>query len=179
MPIDIVVPDLGESVTEATVATWLKQPGDGVGADEPVVELETDKATVELGAPKAGVLVEILVAEGEDVEVGAVLARLEEGAAPVAAEPPASNEPTPAATLESPPSPATAAAVATAAPSFDPRGVAGSGADGRITAADLQAALGIAPEQLGPAVRRMLEERGLDPHAFPRAGGMGASRRKM
>ncbi len=81
MAIDIVVPDLGESVTEATVAAWLKQPGDPVGADEPLVELETDKATVELPAPKAGVLVEILVPEGEDVEVGAVLARLEEGEA--------------------------------------------------------------------------------------------------
>ena len=64
MPTDIVVPVLGESVTEATIAKWLKQPGDGVAVDEPVVELETEKATVELGAPIAGVLAEVLAAEG-------------------------------------------------------------------------------------------------------------------
>src|SRR5262245_45331039 len=63
---DIVVPVLGESVTEATIAKWLKRAGDAVATDEPVVELETEKATVELGAPSAGVLAEILVAEGED-----------------------------------------------------------------------------------------------------------------
>ena len=70
MAIDIVVPELGESVTEGTVGVWLKQIGDAVHADEPLVELETDKATLEISAPKAGVLVEILVPEGEDVEIG-------------------------------------------------------------------------------------------------------------
>ena len=169
MVIDIVIPDLGESVTEATVAAWLKQPGDAVGADEPVVELETDKATVELGAPKAGVLLEILVPEGEDVEVGAVLARLEEGAAPVASEP---RAPTEAATAATQP-PRTPPAATAAAPGFDPGSVTGSGADGRVTTADLQASLGIAPEQLGPAVRRLLEEHGLDPARIPSSGRDG------
>ena len=170
MAIDIVVPDLGESVTEATVAGWLKQPGDGVGADEPVVELETDKATVELGAPKAGVLVEILVPEGEDVEVGAVLARLEEGDAPVVAKPAAKTETEPDAAPAARPR---TEPVASETTSFDPRSITGSGADGRVTAADLQASLGIAPEQLGPAVRRMLDENGLDPARIPASGRGG------
>ena len=95
MSIDIQVPTLGESVTEATVAKWLKKKGDAVAADEPLVELETDKVTLEVNAPEAGVLTEILVQEGEDVEVGALLARLGEGAgvgaAPAAA--PVSQEP--------------------------------------------------------------------------------------
>ena len=79
MTTDIVVPVLGESVTEATIAKWLKQPGDAVAVDEPIVELETEKATVELGAPNAGVLAEILAAEGEDVAVGAVIGRIAAG----------------------------------------------------------------------------------------------------
>ena len=79
MAIEITVPNLGESVTEATVATWLKKPGEAVEADEPIVELETDKATLEIPAPRAGVLGEILVEEGQDVEVGATLGRIEEG----------------------------------------------------------------------------------------------------
>ena len=80
MAIDIVVPELGESITEGTIAAWLKEPGDGVGIDEPLVELETDKATVEICAPKAGVLSEIRVAAGEDVEIGELLGRIDESA---------------------------------------------------------------------------------------------------
>jgi len=70
---EIKVPSLGESVTSATVARWIKQPGEAVVADEPLVELETDKVTVEVNAPVAGVLTAISVAEGTEVEVGAVL----------------------------------------------------------------------------------------------------------
>lgn len=77
MPTDIQVPTLGESITEATVAKWLKQKGDAVSADEPLVELETDKVTLEVNAPVAGFLSEILVPEGENVEVGALLGRIE------------------------------------------------------------------------------------------------------
>ena len=87
MTTDIVVPVLGESVTEATIAKWLKQPGDAVAVDEPIVELETEKATVELGAPNAGLLAEILAAEGEDVAVGAVIGRIQPGDATRAPEP--------------------------------------------------------------------------------------------
>src|SRR3546814_8991772 len=85
MATDIKVPALGESVSEATVARWIKQAGESVAVDEPLVELETDKVTVEVPAPTAGVLSEILVAEGDNVEVGALLGRIGEGAGKAAA----------------------------------------------------------------------------------------------
>ena len=69
----IVVPTLGESVAEATVAQWLKKEGESVRADEPIVELETDKVTLEVNAPADGVIVKIAVGEGDSVEVGAIL----------------------------------------------------------------------------------------------------------
>ncbi len=82
MTTDIIVPTLGESITEATVAKWFKSPGDTVTMDEPLVELETDKVTLEVNAASNGVLAEIAVAAGADVEVGALLGRIaEEGAA--------------------------------------------------------------------------------------------------
>ncbi|MDA0656556.1 MAG: dihydrolipoamide succinyltransferase, partial [Proteobacteria bacterium] len=73
MTVEIRVPTLGESVTEATVAKWLKNVGDTVAADEPLVELETDKVSLEVPSPSAGVLTEILAQDGVDVLVGAVL----------------------------------------------------------------------------------------------------------
>ena len=92
MPTEIKVPTLGESVTTATVARWMKHEGDSVAADEPLVELETDKVTVEVAAPSAGVLTAIVVPEGGEVEVGALLAMLDSAATgaratPKAAEP--------------------------------------------------------------------------------------------
>jgi len=84
MATEIKVPGLGESVTSATVARWMKLEGDAVAADEPLVELETDKVTVEVNAPAAGVLTSIAVPEGSEVEVGALLAMLEAGATAVA-----------------------------------------------------------------------------------------------
>jgi 2-oxoglutarate dehydrogenase E2 component (dihydrolipoamide succinyltransferase) len=81
MSIDIHVPTLGESISDATIARWIKKTGDAVAADEPIVELETDKVTLEVPSPVAGKLGEIIAAEGETVEVGALLARVEEGAA--------------------------------------------------------------------------------------------------
>jgi len=89
---DIRVPTLGESVTEATVGRWFKQPGDAVAADEPVVELETDKVTLEVPAPSAGVLGDIAVKQGATVAVGAVLGQIKEGAAaPPPPKPPAAT----------------------------------------------------------------------------------------
>src|ERR1700730_6319784 len=76
MPAEIKVPSLGESVTEATVAKWLKRPGEAVAIDEPIAELETDKITLEVYAPAAGTLAEILAGEGANVPVGAVLGRI-------------------------------------------------------------------------------------------------------
>src|SRR5579864_6319350 len=77
---DIRVPTLGESVTEATVGKWFKQPGDAVAVDEPLVELETDKVTLEVPAPAAGVLSGISAKNGDTVGVGAILGQITEGA---------------------------------------------------------------------------------------------------
>ena len=86
MAVEIVVPVLGESVTEATIARWIKRSGDAVKADEPIVELETDKVTVEVPAPASGVLGELKVAEGDNVEVGALLASIDESGTPAPAK---------------------------------------------------------------------------------------------
>src|SRR5262250_3556343 len=81
MPTEIKVPSLGESIAEATVSKWLKRPGEPIALDEPVAELETDKVTLEVPAPAAGTLAEILAEEGANVPVGAVLGRIASGAA--------------------------------------------------------------------------------------------------
>src|SRR3954453_925762 len=84
---EIRVPTLGESVTEATIGKWFKRPGETVAVDEPVVELETDKVTIEVPAPAAGVLSEIAAKDGETVAVGALLGQIKEGAGAPAAKP--------------------------------------------------------------------------------------------
>jgi 2-oxoglutarate dehydrogenase E2 component (dihydrolipoamide succinyltransferase) len=81
MSIDIKIPSLGESVSEATIAKWLKKVGDAVKQDEPIVELETDKVTLEINAPKAGSLAEIITAVGESVKVGSIIGKINEGQA--------------------------------------------------------------------------------------------------
>ena len=88
---DIRVPTLGESVTEATIGKWFKKPGDAVAVDEPLVELETDKVTIEVPAPAAGVLSEIAAKNGETVAVGALLGAISPGTG--AAAPPAEAAP--------------------------------------------------------------------------------------
>src|ERR687889_755205 len=85
MPIDVSVPALGESITEGTLAQWLKKPGEAVAADEPIASLETDKVSVEVPSPIAGVLSEQLAQEGDTVAVGAVIARIGEGGATASA----------------------------------------------------------------------------------------------
>src|SRR6266545_5969844 len=77
---EIRVPTLGESVTEATIGRWFKKAGDAVAVDEPLVELETDKVTIEVPAPSAGVLGDIIAKDGETVAVGALLGQIKEGA---------------------------------------------------------------------------------------------------
>ena len=160
MTVEIRVPTLGESVTEATVARWLKKPGEAVARDEPVVELETDKVSLEIPAPAAGRLAEILVEEGADVEVGAVIGRIEEGAAaevqPAAA--PAAEEAAPAgeaAVAEAAPVKAGPAARKRAAEAgVDLATVAGSGPKGHVTKADVDAAvakMSPPPEPAAPA----------------------------
>ena len=88
---EIVVPSLGESVTEATVAKWFKKIGDAVKQDEPLLELETDKVTLEVNAPASGVLKEIKIGEGKTVEVGTLLGLIEVGAAGAKSAPAASG----------------------------------------------------------------------------------------
>jgi 2-oxoglutarate dehydrogenase E2 component (dihydrolipoamide succinyltransferase) len=132
MSVEIRVPSLGESVTEATVAKWFKQIGDPVEADEPLVELETDKVTLEFNAPASGVLAEIAVEEGGEVEVGALLGSINEDASAAAA----------------PARPRAAESPAKAAPAE------GNGA-------------------LAPAVRKLIDEHGLDPAKITPSGPKG------
>ncbi len=151
MPTDVTVPTLGESITEATLGQWLKQPGDPVRADEPIASLETDKVAVEVPSPVAGTLGEQLVKEGDTVSVGAVIARMTEGTAPAAsAEAPAAA-----------PAPATGAAAQendALSPSvrrvveqhgLDASAIKGTGRDGRITKEDALAA--VQPKAEAPA----------------------------
>src|SRR6516164_699398 len=84
---EIRVPALGESVTEATIGKWFKHPGDAVAVDEPLVELETDKVTIEVPAPAAGVLAQIAAKDGETVAVGALLGEIQDGVGAAAAKP--------------------------------------------------------------------------------------------
>ncbi len=138
MAIEIQVPQLGESISEATVARWMKAPGDAVEADEPLVELETDKVTVEVPAPQSGVLEAILAGEGEEVEVGAVLCRMAAGAAParaVAAPEAKASAPASAGADAPPVSPAVRKLLADNA--LSPDAVDGTGKGGRITKADV------------------------------------------
>src|SRR5260370_40690343 len=96
MAIEIRVPTLGESISEATVGKWFKKAGEPVRADEPLVELETDKVTLEVNAPGAGVLSEIAAPTGQTVAIGALLGQLSGAAAPAAASAPAAPAPKPA-----------------------------------------------------------------------------------
>ena len=145
MAVDIVVPALGESVTEATVAKWFKSAGEAVAVDEPLLELETDKVSVEVNAKAAGVLSEIVADAGAEVEVGAVLGRIDEGGK--AAAKPAAAAPAPA------PKPAAAAT----APAPQPAPAAAPAAD----------------MALAPAVRKLVEDNGLDPAKIPASGKDG------
>src|SRR5499427_6364776 len=105
MATEIKVPSLGESIAEATVLKWLKRPGEPIALDEPVAELETDKVTLEVPAPAAGTLTEILAEEGANVPVGAVLGTIADGLAAAAPHPPAAAgaSPSPLAQGEGPP----------------------------------------------------------------------------
>ena len=147
MATEVHVPTLGESVSEASIMRWFKQPGEAVAVDEPLVELETDKVTVEVPSPVTGTLTDIAAAEGAEVEVGALLCTIAEGAAAAApkaetpkAEPPKAEAPKPA--------PA-------AAPAAEPVAAPASN------------------ETLSPAVAKMVAENNLDASKIPATGPKG------
>lgn len=162
MATEIRVPTLGESVSEATIGKWFKKPGDAVKADEPVLELETDKVTLEVNAPVAGTLAEIAAKEGETVGVGALLGMITAGAGAAASAP--------AVATAAPSAPAPVAAKPAAAPQVDngpavarlaaesgvnPAAIAATGKDGRVTKGDMLAAMatGAAPAAAPVTVR--------------------------
>ena len=135
--IDIKVPNVGESVAEVTIAVWMVQVGDTVKKDEPIVELETDKAAQELVAPEDGVLAEILVAEGENAEIGVLIARLKPGKVEAGAKPVAKPETkmeTPKPTTTKQPMPSAKRIIAEKG--LDAAAVTGTGKDGRVTKGD-------------------------------------------
>ncbi len=155
MATEIRVPTLGESVSEATIGKWFKKPGDAVKADEPLVELETDKVTLEVNAPAAGVLGEIVAKEGETVGVSALLGTIAAGDGKAAAAPAKAEEaPKPAAAAPAPAASAPATKAADSGPAVsrlaaesgvDPSKVAASGKDGRVTKGDMLAAIATGP----------------------------------
>ena len=152
----ITLPALGESVTEGTITRWLKAVGDSVAADEPIVEISTDKVDTEIPAPAAGILTAITAPEDAVIEVGAELGRIgsSSGApvsAPAAPAAPASTPPSAPATSDSPGYVTPLVRKMAADAGIDLTTVTGTGAGGRITKADVQAAAGTAPAAV-PAV---------------------------
>lgn len=174
MAVEIKVPALGESVTEATVAKWLVKAGDAVAVDQPLCELETDKVTVEVNASVAGTIADLAVEEGASVQVGGILCHIEAGAAgaaapkpaPAATAPAAAPAPKPAAPAPVAPAPAAAPAGANLAASgpaarklAEEKGVSASaiqptGKDGRATKEDVLAALASVPAAAPPAAAK-------------------------
>ncbi|MCW1919674.1 2-oxoglutarate dehydrogenase complex dihydrolipoyllysine-residue succinyltransferase [Rhodobacter sp. KR11] len=140
---DVMVPSLGESVTEATVSTWFKKPGDVVKQDEMLCELETDKVSVEVPSPVSGILAEILAPEGATVAASARLAIVTEGASAPVAAPVAAPAPAPAPVVAKSVEDAPAAKKAMAEAGLSPAQVTGTGRDGRIMKEDVAAALAV------------------------------------
>ena len=186
MSIDIHVPTLGESISDATIARWIKKAGEAVAADEPIVELETDKVTLEVPSPVAGKLGEIIAAEGETVEVGSLLARVEEGAAgaELAAKQDAPKS-APAKAADETPAPVAVAASPSAAidssdlsPSvrrlvdehkLNPANIAATGVGGRLTKADVLAAINKPQTAPAQTVMAAATNAPAPPRATPRA----------
>ena len=164
---EIVVPSLGESVSEATVAKWFKQVGDAVNADEPLVELETDKVTLEVNAPASGKLKDIKIAAGTTVQVGTLLGSIEVGAAGAKVAPapkaaaPVTQPPSHSAPAASQPQSGPAARKMMDEANLKPSDVSGTGKDGRVTKGDVLAATSggsaapAAPRATGPREERV------------------------
>jgi len=154
MATEIRVPTLGESVTEATIGRWFKKPGDAVKADEPILELETDKVTLEVNAPAAGTLGEILARDGETVAPGAVLGSISDGGGAAAPAPKAEAPKAPAAQPAAAPVQTSAAGYGNHSEARPPRHEGGT-------------------KDNGPAVARIAAESGVDPARVPGSGKDG------
>src|SRR5476649_2468144 len=165
---DIMTPALGESVSEATVSRWAKKAGEAVKKDDVLVELETDKVSLEVVAPEDGVLSEIAAAEGETVEPGAVLGRVTAGAAAAAA--PSAAKPAPAPKAEAPK--AESAVAAAPAASTEPQAAAVPTSISGVKPAPAQtaqpaaAAVATSAPILAPSAERIVQENKLDPAAI-------------
>jgi len=161
MSTEVKVPVLGESVSEATIGEWLKQPGDAVALDEPIASLETDKVAIEVTATVAGVMGQQIAKVGDNVAVGAVIATIEDGSPAAGAAPVAERkdpEPAPAAVIRPAPEAAPSDAATTLSPAvrravleagIDPASIKGTGKDGRLTKEDVVAAA--SAKQAAPA----------------------------
>ncbi|MEJ7934094.1 2-oxoglutarate dehydrogenase complex dihydrolipoyllysine-residue succinyltransferase [Sphingobium sp. AN558] len=189
MATEVKVPTLGESVTEATVGQWLKKPGEAVKADEAIVSLETDKVAVDVPAPVAGTLGDIIAKEGDTVNVGALLAMINEGASAGAAAPaPAAKAeaaaPAPTASAPAPVADEEDGGSLTLSPAvrrlvlehgLDPSKIKGTGKDGRLTKDDVQAAVATGTAKAAAAAPATAA-----PVAVPAAGpGRSQERVKM
>ncbi|HOA47954.1 MAG TPA: 2-oxoglutarate dehydrogenase complex dihydrolipoyllysine-residue succinyltransferase [Novosphingobium sp.] len=182
MSTEVKVPTLGESVSEATIGEWLKQPGEAVAADEPIASLETDKVAVEVPAPVAGVMGQHIAKVGDNVAVGAVIATIEAGsgaaAAPAAApasapSAPVAPTPAPAADDSDPAVLSPAVRRAVLEHGIDPASIKGTGKDGRITKEDVLAAAAAKSAAPAPAVSAPA------PAPATAAGSRGEERVKM
>ena len=179
MTVEIKVPAMGESVTEATISKWFKKEGDAVKRDEPLLELETDKVTVEVPSPADGAIESISALAGSTVSVGALLGAIAEGKAGSAPAAPKAEAPKPAAAAPAPAAPQAAPAVKTDAPAMPSAkriaeesgvalsSVAGTGRDGRVTKGDMLEALAsrtsapqpVAAAPAGPRAHQEREEK--------------------
>ena len=171
--IDVVMPQMGVSVSEGTVTKWLRNEGEAIEADEPLLEISTDKVDTEVPSPGSGVVQKILVQEGETVEVGTTLAVIAPDGAPAAAEEEPAPEPEPAAEAEAPPEPATAEAAAEAD--------AASSAETPAPAAAAAAATDVSGNGktfVSPVVARIAAEHGVDVGSVPGTGQGGRVTKK-
>ncbi|MFB0993849.1 MAG: E3 binding domain-containing protein, partial [Paracoccaceae bacterium] len=169
MTIEVRVPSLGESVTEATIATWFKKPGDAVAVDETLCELETDKVSLDVPSPVAGVLVEILALEGETVNASGFLATINQDASAAVSTAPLAAEPALPTAKDKDIEDAPAAKKAMAEARLSPADVVGTGRGGRVMKEDVaraQTATPIAPvpsavlpRMSGPLEDQQREER--------------------
>ncbi|CAA2101422.1 Dihydrolipoyllysine-residue succinyltransferase component of 2-oxoglutarate dehydrogenase complex [Methylobacterium bullatum] len=167
MATDIIVPTLGESVSEATIGRWFKKPGDAVAADEPLVELETDKVTLEVNAPAAGELGEILAKDGETVEPGALLGSIVEAGAGSGAKAPAAKKTETKADTRTEEAAAPKSDGAEKAPAEESSAAYGNHGDAGAPASDRPVG------DNGPAVAKMARESGIDPSTVNGTGKDG------